>query len=68
MKQAIEYMLNTGSYTLFHEGGNYAQFIDSNNDIIELMFDYVATNWLVYKEVGKAIAPTIKELFRFTLN
>lgn len=68
MKQAIEYILRTTNYSLFHEGGNYAQFLDKDQNIIEMMFDYVAHNWMVYIETGKAITPTIKELFRFTLN
>lgn len=68
MKQAIDYILKTTDYTLFQEGGNYAQFINKDLDIIEMMFDYVAGNWIVYVETGKAIAPTTKELFRFTLN
>jgi hypothetical protein len=66
MKQAIEYILRTTNYTLFYEGSNFAQFI-SGDDMPEMMFDYSKNNWLVYIETGKAIAPRIKELFRFTL-
>jgi len=68
MKKAIEYVLANYNYTLFTEGGNYAQFLTQENDIIEMMFDYVKKEWLVYKEIGKAIAPTIKEIFTFSIN
>jgi hypothetical protein len=66
LDQAIEYVLNNHSCSLFHKGENYATFTHFKHGLFDIVKSYQKNLWYAYIEHGSYNAGYTEEIL-FTI-